>query len=55
MQADKERFKKFFHSMLKQGVYLAPSPFEAAFMSTAHSYEDIDKTIKAFQRALKES
>lgn len=53
--ADVERFKRFFHSMLKRGVCLAPSAFETAFMSTAHSYEDIDKTVEAFREALRES
>jgi glutamate-1-semialdehyde 2,1-aminomutase len=36
-----ERFRRFFHAALENGVYLAPSPFEAAFMSAAHSDEDI--------------
>jgi len=47
MACDAERFKQFFHSMLTKGVYLAPSAFEAGFISTAHSDEDIDKTISA--------
>jgi glutamate-1-semialdehyde 2,1-aminomutase len=38
--------------MLDQGVYLAPSQFEAAFMSTAHLEEDIEKTIAAVEKAL---
>jgi glutamate-1-semialdehyde 2,1-aminomutase len=41
------RFKTFFHSMLKQGVYFAPSAFEAGFVSAAHSDLDIQKTIDA--------
>ncbi|MCW8907982.1 MAG: glutamate-1-semialdehyde 2,1-aminomutase [Sedimenticola sp.] len=48
---DQERFKHFFHAMLDQGVYLAPSAFEAGFVSAAHSEEDIDNTIKAAERA----
>lgn len=44
---DSQKFAKFFHGMLDSGVYLAPSAFEAAFMSAAHSYEDLDKTIAA--------
>ena len=47
MACDVERFKRFFHLMLEQGVYLAPSAFEAGFMSVAHSPEDIQKTINA--------
>ncbi len=43
--ADVERFRKFFHGMLEAGVYLAPSAFEAGFVSAAHSNEDIDATL----------
>jgi glutamate-1-semialdehyde 2,1-aminomutase len=46
------RFDAFFHAMLNQGVYLPPSQFESAFISTAHSEEDIDRTIEAARRAL---
>ncbi len=46
-RCDTEQFKRFFHSMLKQGVYLAPSAFEAAFLSQAHDHEALDETIKA--------
>jgi len=45
--ADVERFKKFFHGMLAEGVYLAPSAFEAAFVSAAHGDDEISKTIDA--------
>ena len=45
--ADVERFRRFFHGMLAEGVYLAPSAFEAGFVSAAHSDEDIDQTIAA--------
>jgi len=47
MQCDQELFKRFFHGMLEQGVYLAPSAFEAGFVSAAHSDEDIEKTLEA--------
>lgn len=47
MACDVERFKRFFHLMLDNGVYLAPSAFEAGFMSVAHTPEDIQKTIDA--------
>jgi glutamate-1-semialdehyde 2,1-aminomutase len=42
-----EQFNIHFHSMLRQGVYLAPSQFEAAFISAAHTTGDIDHTIEA--------
>ncbi|MDG4551780.1 MAG: glutamate-1-semialdehyde 2,1-aminomutase [Candidatus Contendobacter sp.] len=44
---DVERFKAFFHGMLAEGVYLAPSAFEAGFMSSAHTEEDIEATLAA--------
>jgi glutamate-1-semialdehyde 2,1-aminomutase len=47
MACDAERFKKFFHLMLDRGVYLAPSAFEAGFVSAAHSEADIEQTINA--------
>ena len=50
MKCDVERFKKFFHLMLEEGVYLAPSAFEAGFMSLAHTQEDIQRTIDAARR-----
>lgn len=53
MQCDVERFKRFFHSMLEQGVYLAPSAFEAGFMSAAHTAADIEKTVEAAGKAFK--
>ncbi|WP_210451044.1 glutamate-1-semialdehyde 2,1-aminomutase [Pantoea ananatis] len=46
-QCDVERFKRFFHLMLEEGVYFAPSAFEAGFMSLAHSAEDIQHTVDA--------
>lgn len=52
MKSDRERFKKFFHGMLDAGVYLAPSQFEAGFISTAHSEADIAKTVSAAAKIL---
>ncbi len=51
--SDTEKFSKFFSGMLQRGVNLAPSQFEAGFMSLAHSDMDIDKTVKAAYEALK--
>jgi len=53
MKSDRERFKKFFHGMLNEGIYLAPSQFEAGFISTAHTTADIAKTIKAAAKVLR--
>lgn len=52
--ADTERFKRFFHGMLDRGVYLAPSAFEAGFVSLAHTDADIDKTLAAADATLEE-
>lgn len=52
MQADKERFNRFFHGMLDQGVYFAPSAFEAGFVSAAHTDLDIDATINAAAKVM---
>ena len=49
---DAQRFNTFFHAMLKEGVYLAPSSFEAGFMSIAHSEQDILETIAAADRVM---
>ena len=54
MKSDRERFKKFFHGMLNEGVYLAPSQFEAGFISTAHAAEDIEQTCRAASRVMKQ-
>lgn len=48
---DTDHFNRFFHLMLDQGIYLAPSAFEASFMSAAHSDQDIDDTIDAARKA----
>jgi glutamate-1-semialdehyde 2,1-aminomutase len=47
MGCDLERFRRFFHRMLEEGVYFAPSAFEAGFLSSAHSTADIDATVAA--------
>ncbi|MBI5383390.1 MAG: glutamate-1-semialdehyde 2,1-aminomutase [Verrucomicrobia bacterium] len=52
MKSDRERFKKYFHGMLEAGVYLAPSQFEAGFISTAHSAADIEQTVRAAGKAM---
>jgi glutamate-1-semialdehyde 2,1-aminomutase len=53
MKSNRERFGKFFHGMLEAGVYLAPSQFEAGFLSTAHSEADIEHTVSAAARVMK--
>jgi len=53
MHSDRERFKKFFHGMLEEKIYLAPSQFEAGFISTAHSSEDIEATVRAAAKVMK--
>jgi glutamate-1-semialdehyde 2,1-aminomutase len=52
-KSNRELYGRFFHAMLDEGVYLAPSQFEAAFVSTAHREEIIEKTVHAAQRAFK--
>ncbi len=52
LRSDRDRFARFFHGMLEAGVYIAPSQFEAGFISTAHSEEDIDRTVAAAAEAL---
>ena len=54
MEADRERFNRFFHGMLEQGVYLAPSAYEAGFVSAAHGENEVDATLRA-ARAVFES
>jgi glutamate-1-semialdehyde 2,1-aminomutase len=51
MQSDVERFKRFFHAMLERGVYLAPSAFEAGFVSASHGSEEIGATVAAAREA----
>lgn len=49
-QCNVERFKKFYHGMLDEGIYLAPSAYEAGFVSLAHTDEDLQKTIDAAEK-----
>lgn len=51
MACDREAFNRFFHRMLQEGVYLAPSAFEAGFVSAAHGPAEIERTLEAAQRA----
>jgi len=53
MGSDTKLYAIYFHGMLEKGVYLAPSQFEAAFLSTAHTEADVDRTIAAAADALK--
>jgi len=53
MKSDRARFAKYFQGMLAKGVYLAPSQFEAGFLSTAHTAADIDQTVKAAAAVLR--
>ena len=50
--ANNDLFKKFFHAMLDQGIYLPPSAFESWFLNNALTYADLDKTIEATHLAL---
>ncbi len=52
--ADRGLFSRYFHGMLERGIYLPPSPFEAAFLSAAHTEADIDRTIQAADEVLDE-
>jgi len=54
LKCDTKRYGKYFHAMLERGVYLAPSQFEAAFVSLAHTEKDIEKTIHAAEQSLLE-
>ena len=53
MSGNFDMFRRYFHSMLEQGVYVAPSPYETGFISTAHTEADIDATLTAMQHALR--
>ena len=50
--SDTEMYGRYFHAMLEQGVYIAPSQFEAGFVSTAHTEADINATITKVEAAL---
>ena len=52
LTSDTALYGKYFHEMLNNGIYLAPAQFEALFVSTAHTKEDLDKTIKAHRESL---
>ena len=54
LTSNTEAYARFFRKMLEQGIYLAPSQFEVAFVSTAHTDEDIEKTVKAAEIAFRE-
>ena len=53
-KGDNKTFKKYFHGMLKRGVYLPPSAFESYFLNDATTYKDLDTTLEAFSETLKE-
>lgn len=53
MRSDRERFKKYFHGMLERGIYLAPSQFEAGFLSTAHTESHIEETVSAASEVMR--
>ncbi|MCK5362200.1 MAG: aminotransferase class III-fold pyridoxal phosphate-dependent enzyme, partial [Gammaproteobacteria bacterium] len=50
MACDQDRFVRFFHGMLREGIYLAPSAFETGFVSSAHDEQAIDTTLEAAER-----
>ncbi len=54
MQCDKEAFNRFFHAMLAEGIYLAPSAYEAGFVSSAHGKAEIERTINAAEKVFGE-
>ncbi len=54
MRCDQERFKRFFHAMLDRGVYLAPSAYEAGFVSVAHTDDDLNETLAAAAELFKQ-
>jgi glutamate-1-semialdehyde 2,1-aminomutase len=51
MQCDRERFNRFFHAMLENGVYLAPSAYETGFVSAAHGAAEVEATLRAASAA----
>jgi glutamate-1-semialdehyde 2,1-aminomutase len=52
-RSDTSRYAAFFHAMLERGLYLAPSQFEALFVSAAHTEADVDRTIEAARSAMR--
>jgi len=55
MQCDRERFNRFFHAMLERGIYLAPSAYEAGFVSAAHGAREIEETLAAAREAFRQA
>jgi glutamate-1-semialdehyde 2,1-aminomutase len=53
-KSDRSLYEKFFKLMLKQGIFFAPSPFEASFLTVSHGEKEIDSTIEAYERVFKE-
>ncbi|MGB1725697.1 MAG: aspartate aminotransferase family protein, partial [Limisphaerales bacterium] len=53
MGSDREKFGKYFHGMLQEGIYLAPSQFEAGFISAEHDEAAIEKTVAAAAKVMK--
>ena len=53
-KSDTKGFLKYFHNLLENGVFIAPSQYECTFISTEHSKEDLDKTLEAIEISLKE-
>ena len=53
-KSDVDLFRRFFHAALERGIYLAPSAFEAGFLSSAHSEQDIADTLQAARAAFQE-
>jgi glutamate-1-semialdehyde 2,1-aminomutase len=51
--SDTKKYGRYFHAMMDNGVYLAPSQFEVGFMSLAHTADDIDATLRAAREAVK--
>jgi glutamate-1-semialdehyde 2,1-aminomutase len=54
LRADAEKYRNYFHGMLRRGIYLAPSPYEATFLSTAHTERDIERTLEAAEDSLRQ-
>ena len=54
-QSDTDTFNRYFHAMLERGIYLAPSQYEAGFISAAHTEDDIDRTLTAMRESLREA
>ena len=52
-KANAERFRRFFSAMLERGIYLAPSPFEAGFVSLAHRKREVDETLEVARFAMR--